>query len=142
MPKNGSARLGPVSRTLAYLGNLAFLLGGTFFGVVTFLSFVAERDAEAAIERSPPPKLMRDSEKARPLRRLFETRIGPPVLHPGPPGGAFTPSQIAVAKAKADVRVRENRNAGRTQQPAEIFQGRGIPGPGETDLSIAHFFTR
>jgi hypothetical protein len=141
MPKNTSARLGPVNRSLAYLGTLALLLGGTFFGVVTLLSFAAERDAEAAIERLPP-KLMRYSDKARPLPRLFETRIGPPVLHPSPPGGGPTPNKTAVAKAKANGQAQEYGNATVARQPTLIFQERRMTTSSETDLSTDHFFKR
>ena len=142
MPKSGLARIGRVGGPLAYLGALALLLGGTFFAVVTFLSFAADLDAETAVERLPP-KPLRDSDKARPLPRLFETRIGPPVLHPSPPGGGPPPSQTAGAKAKANGQAREYRNATVTRQPIIIFQERRMTmSSEETNLSIDHFFKR
>jgi hypothetical protein len=141
MPKSGLARIGRVSGPLAYVGALTLLLGGTFFAVVTFLSFAAEVDTETAVERLPPRPL-RDSEKARPLPRLFETKIGPPVVHPSPPGGGPTLSKTAVVKAKANGQAQEYRNATVTTQPTIIFQERRMTSSKETDLSIDHFFTR
>jgi hypothetical protein len=141
MPKSGLARIGRVSGPLAYLGALALLLAGTFFAVVTFLSLAAEVDTGTAVERLPP-KPLRDSEKARPLPRLFETRIGPPVLHPSPPGGGPTPNKTAVAKAKANGQAQEYRNATVARQPTLIFQEHRMTMSSETDLSTDHFFKR
>ena len=128
----------PLIGPLAYLAALAGLLGGTFFAVVTFLSDPAVSEKETTTARVPP-KHMKEADKNAALPRLFETRVGPPVIHPGPPGGVM-PNRMTRAKVG---QVSENQKATVARQPAFISQGRGTTtSPEETDLSSDHFFSR